>query len=472
MRILRVSSEATPFAKSGGLADVVGSLPVALQELGHEVAVVMPRYRQIPWAETQSAYDNLILYAGPHPYRVDLRTLVHRGIRFYFVEAPYFYDREGLYNWRGQDFWDNHRRFLVLCLAALGAAQTVFRPDLIHCHDWQGALTPVYLADQQYANPLFAGVKTVLTIHNLGYQGRFGRGVWPDFGLNDGWMATDKLEYFGDVNCLKGGIVMADWLTTVSPTYAKEIQTPEGGFGLDGVLRSRAGALTGILNGADYAEWNPETDHFLPAHFSAADLSGKWVCKQRLCEEFGLDASRDRPLIGIVSRFAEQKGFDLIAGLAHLIEEEDLQLIVLGSGDLRYERLFNEWQRWQPRKVGVWIGYNNRLSHLIQAGADMFLMPSAYEPCGLNQMYCLRYGTTPIVRATGGLEDTIRPETGFKFQEYSPAALEGAIREALAAWRARDAWTHRMRTGMAEDFSWNASARHYSDLFQYLTGRS
>lgn len=467
-----VSSEATPFAKTGGLADVVGALPAALQKLGHEVAVIMPRYRQIPWEQTAPAFDNLQLYAGQTPYRVDLRTNVSNGVRHFFVEAPYFYDREGLYNWRGNDFWDNHRRFIVLSLSALGAAQVVFEPDVIHCHDWQAALTSVYQADQQHSNPRFLGVKQVLTIHNMGYQGRFGRNVWPDFGLNDGWMAGDKLEYYGDVNCLKGGIVMSDWITTVSPTYAKEIQTREGGFGLDGVLRSRSSALSGILNGVDYYEWDPEHDPLIPENYSREDLSGKLACKKALLEEFGLPADDlSRPLIGVVSRFAEQKGFDLITGLAPLIASEDVQMVILGSGSPRFERIFHDWHRWLPKKVGVWIGFNNRLAHWIEAGADIFLMPSLYEPCGLNQIYSLRYGTVPVVRATGGLDDTIQEDTGFKFNDYDVEGLTWALRLALTAFQNREAWEELMRHGMSRDYSWDASARQYSELYNYLTGK-
>ncbi len=467
-----VASEAVPFAKSGGLADVVGALPAALARQGEEVAVIMPRYRSIPWHETESAFDNMVVYAGATPYRVDLRTKVHRGVRFFFVEAPYFFDREGLYNHHGTDYLDNHKRFAVLALAALGAAQTVFPCDILHCHDWQAALVPVYKMDQQHSNPLLQGTKTILTIHNLGYQGRFHRTQFPELGLNWGWFTADKLEYYGDVNFLKGGMVTADWLTTVSPTYAREIQTPEGGFGLDGVLRSRSDALTGILNGVDYEEWNPETDPFLPAHYSARDLSGKRICKKALLEEFGLDAANlDRPLIGIVSRFAPQKGFDLIAGIRHFFEETDAQLVVLGSGERRYVQMFEEWHRWRPRQIGVWVGYNNPLAHRIEAGADLFLMPSLYEPCGLNQIYSLRYGTVPVVRAVGGLDDTIQEDTGFKFHEYSVGALYDTLRLAAGAYRNRDAWTERMRRGMSKDYSWDASARQYSSLYAKLLGR-
>ena len=468
-----VSSEATPFAKTGGLADVVGALPAALQQTGDEVAVVMPRYGQIPWDSLESAYDNLRLFAGPHPWNVDIRTRVEKGVRFYFVEHPVLFDREGLYSQRAFDYWDNHRRFAVLSLAALGVAQTLFKPDIIHCHDWQPGLVPVYRQDQQWSNPAFHDTRTVFTIHNLGYPGRFGAGLLGDLGLNPGWMSPDKLEYFGDISYLKVGIVTSDWVTTVSPAYAREIQTPEGGFGFDGIMRSVSDRLSGILNGVDYSEWSPEADPHIPALFSAADLSGKKACKKALLDEFRLPSDNpDRPLIGIVSRFAGQKGFDLIAGLAHFFTHNDVQLVVLGSGEARYENLFNEWQRWLPEKVGVWIGYNNALAHRIEAGADMFLMPSLYEPCGLNQIYSLRYGTVPIVRATGGLDDTIQKETGFKFHDYNVAALESVLDEALAAFKNRRCWVPRMKRGMAKDFSWTASARQYSELYARLLARA
>jgi starch synthase len=470
-RILMVASEATPLAKSGGLADVAGALPAELQKLGHEVAIVMPRYRRIPWERTESAFDNMVVYAGRTPFRVDIRKLTHNGVTYYLVEAPYLYDRPGLYDEGGREYGDNHRRFAVLSLAALGVAQTVFPCDILHCHDWQAALVPVYKADQQHANPAFDPVRTVLTIHNLGYQGRYGKGCFWDLGLNGGWFAPDKLEFYGDLNILKGGLVMADWLTTVSPTYAREIQTPEYGFGLDGVLRGRSATLSGILNGVEYGEWNPETDGLIAANYSPAELAGKRICKLDLLREFGLPADDpERPLIGIVSRFVPQKGFDLIAGLAPFLEESDVQMAVLGSGEWRYEQLFNDWQRWLPRKVGVWIGYNNALAHKIEAGADLFLMPSQYEPCGLNQIYSLRYGTVPVVRATGGLDDTIQEDTGFKFSWYSTGALYDALRAALGAFRNRDAWSDRMIRGMKRDFSWAVSAAAYSNLYGKLVG--
>lgn len=468
-RILMVASEAEPFAKTGGLADVVGSLPAALQALGHEVAVVMPRYRSINWHETESAYDNMKLWMGARAITVSIRKRVHLGVTFYFVEHNELFDRDTLYGDSRGDYWDNPVRFGVLSLAALGVAQTIFKPDIIHCHDWQAALTPIYRWDQQHSNPFFYGVKTLLTIHNLGYQGRYAKRVLSELGLNWGWFTRDRLEYYDDINLLKGGIEIADAISTVSSKYAAEIQTPEFGFGLDGVLRARAGLLTGILNGVDYREWNPETDAYLAARYSAADLSGKRACKRDLLERVGLPADDlDRPVIGIVTRFAEQKGIDLIGGLAHFLEAANCQFVVLGSGDARYERLFNDWQRWLPQKVAVWIGYNNAMAHRIEAGADIFLMPSRYEPCGLNQIYSLRYGTVPVVRATGGLDDTIQEDTGFKFERYDLDSLTGALEAALAAYDDREGWTERMLRGMKQDFSWEASARSYSMLYGRL----
>ena len=464
-----VASEATPFAKTGGLADVVGSLPAALQHFGHDVAVVMPRYRTIDWHRTESAWDNMTLWLGSRPFTVSIRKKVENGVTFFFVEHNELFDRDGLYAHNGRDFVDNHLRFAVLALAALGVHQTVFPAEVLHIHDWQAAMVPVYFYDQQHSNPAFYGVKTLLTIHNLGYQGRFGKNVIPELGLNWGWFSPDRLEYFDDVNFLKGGILLSNAITTVSPTYAQEIQTPDGGFGLDGVLRSRASAVSGILNGVDYNEWSPEKDKFTVAKFSADNLEGKQECKRDLLAEFGLPHDDlDRPLVGIVSRFADQKGFDLVSAMAHEFFTRDVQLVVLGNGDWRYEKLFNDWHAWMPEKVGVYIGYNNRLAHKIEAGADIFLMPSRYEPCGLNQMYSLRYGTVPIVRATGGLNDTIDEETGFKFGWYSAGALIESFEEALAAYANRESWQERMRLGMKKDFSWDASAREYSQLYQRL----
>jgi starch synthase len=302
----------------------------------------------------------------------------------------------------------------------------------------------------------------------LGYQGNFAAGVASTLALGSALFNPAGLEFWGQVSFMKAGIVWADAITTVSPTYAREIQTPEHGFGMDGVLRTHAGKLTGILNGVDYSIWNPETDPFLPAHFSTSDLSGKLACKRALLDEIGLPDVPGRPLIGIVSRFAEQKGFDLVAAIAPWLASQNVSLAVLGSGETALEEMFQGLALAAPDKVAVSIGYNEGLAHRIEGGSDMFLMPSRYEPCGLNQIYSLRYGTVPIVRATGGLDDTVDRLTGFKFREYTAAALQTAISEALAAFPARDSWTDRMQRGMARDFSWGASARAYQRLFSSI----
>lgn len=333
-------------------------------------------------------------------------------------------------------------------------------------------MLPVYLK-QYFANdPTFTGVKTVFTIHNMGYQGIFSKDRLWWLGLPEWLFREDLLEFYGNINLLKGGIVYADYVTTVSPTYAREIQTPEHGFGLDGLLRARSGHLRGILNGVDYHDWNPERDHYIAANYSASDLRGKEQCKMELLGTMGLPADRPEvPVIGIVSRLAAQKGFDLIAPVAYDLVNWDIKVAVLGSGEQQYERLFRALADARPDKFGVYIGFNNRLAHKIEAGADMFLMPSHYEPCGLNQMYSLRYGTLPIVHATGGLDDTIDESTGFKFRSYSSDAMLGALREALTVYAVdRGRWKKMQVEAMGRDYSWESSAAAYSDLYRMVAG--
>ncbi|HMD49982.1 MAG TPA: glycogen synthase GlgA [Bryobacteraceae bacterium] len=465
MNILFVASEATPFAKTGGLADVIGSLPAALAARGERVAVVLPAYRENVYpAAPGEAFRSLAIPLGAG-YSVRIAQTSGRGVDFYFVECPPLYDRDGIYGHS-----DDYLRFGVLCMAALGVARNLFLPDIIHCHDWQTGLLPVYLRENFGGDPTFAGVKTLFTIHNLGYQGQFGPETLAPLGLDPRWFNPSQLEFFGHVNLLKAGIAWSDALSTVSPTYAREIQTREYGFGLDGFLAGH-GPVEGILNGADYEHWDPEHDPHIARHFSVDDLRGKRECKRQLIAEMGLPSDTlDRPLIGIVSRFAAQKGFDLIAETGSRLLAEDVALAVLGSGETGYQDMFRSLAQTYPRKVGLRIGYDNAVSHRIEAGADMFLMPSRYEPCGLNQMYSLRYGTVPVVRATGGLDDTIDEATGFKFRDYSGTALLGAIGLALKAYRDPGRWTNRMRAGMRKDFSWNASATEYLRLYRRLKG--
>ncbi|MBI4873909.1 MAG: glycogen synthase GlgA [Acidobacteria bacterium] len=464
-----VASEAAPFAKTGGLADVLGALPQALQARGEEVAVVLPRYGRIRLDGARRVFNDLRIWLGPACWRADLHRIDDRGVPVYLVDCPALYDRETLYGPGGADYPDNHVRFAVLARAALAVVRRLFRPEIVHCHDWQASLVPVYMRHLLAGDPTFYGIRTLLTIHNLGYPGLFPPEILPEIGLDDSLFTPGVLEFWGQVSLLKGGIVTADRLNTVSRRYAREIQTEEFGFGMDGLLRARADVLTGILNGVDYAEWSPETDPHIAARYSAADLSGKLQCKRDLLAEFGLPADDlSRPVIGIVSRFTVQKGFDLISEVAREIAHEDVDLVALGTGDAAYEELFRDLAAAFPGRIAVRIAYDNRLAHKIEAGADMFLMPSRYEPCGLNQIYSLRYGAVPIVRATGGLDDTIDEGTGFKFREYTGSALMGAIRDALSMWRSPEVWRETMLRGMARDFSWNASAAEYAALYRRM----
>ncbi|MGA2212174.1 MAG: glycogen synthase GlgA [Bryobacteraceae bacterium] len=464
-----VASEATPFAKTGGLADVLGALPAALAGRGQQVAVVIPAYRENRYPQPpREVYRGLFIPIGPG-YRVNILQTSNNGVPYYFVECPALYDRAGIYGSGRAEFPDNHLRFAVLSLAAIGVARNLFLADLLHLHDWQAALTPVYLREYFRGDPAFLRVKSLLTIHNLGYQGIFGPQVVPEIGLDPRWMNPEQLEFFGDVNFLKGGIAWSDAVSTVSKGYAREVQTPEYGFRLDGFLRKH-GPIAGIVNGVDYSQWSPEHDPHITRNYSPADLSGKRECKRALLAQFGLPRDTlDRPLLAIVSRFASQKGFDLLAAAASRLLLEDLDLVVLGSGDPHYEAMFRALALAYPDQVGVEVGYDDALSHRIEAGADMFLMPSGYEPCGLNQIYSLKYGTVPVVRATGGLDDTIDAGTGFKFREYSGDALLESVRSALKAFQNKDDWTRRMRRGMEKDFSWSASAGEYVELYRRLT---
>jgi starch synthase len=464
-----VASEAMPFCKTGGLADVMGALPVALHERGEQVAVVMPAYRVNNYPNPpREAYRNLWIPLGGG-FNVDIYETVERGVTFYFVHYPPLYDRDGIYNSNGWGYSDNHVRYATLSMAATGVVRYLFRPDIVHCHDWQAALAPLYLRHNFRNDPSFYGIKLLFTIHNLGYQGEFGPEILGQIAVDTRLYNPAQLEYHGRANLLKGGVYFSDAVSTVSKAYAREIQTPEYGFGLDGFLRSQD-RLSGILNGVDYSEWDPETDPHIEKNYSAANLAGKRECKKALLAELGLLADDlDRPVIGMVSRFAEQKGIDLVADIMGALLAEDVLVVILGSGDRDYENRFRLLEATNRGRVASYIGYNETVSHKIEAGADIFLMPSRYEPSGLNQMYSLKYGTVPVVRATGGLDDTIDEETGFKFEVYSSAAFLQAVREAVAVYRDdRKRWTAMMRRGMQKDYSWNASAAVYSGLYRRI----
>lgn len=469
-KVLMVCSEATPFAKTGGLADVLGALPPALVAQGHDVAVVLPRYRRVSLAGAQRVAENLAVWFGPDQYRTEIYVAVERGVPYFLVDCPPLYDRDGLYGENSEDYPDNAVRFAVLCRSALDVIRCLYRPQIVHGHDWQAALVTAYLSYPFANDPTFLGMSTILTIHNLGYQGRFGRDVLPRLGLEDALFTAGVMEMDGDVNFLKTGIQLADALTTVSPTYAREIQTPEYGFGLDALLRERCSVLSGIMNGADYEHWDPATDPYIARRYSPADLSGKRDCKAELLRTFGLPADDlTRPLIGIVSRFDRQKGFDLIEGIAEDLVAAGVLLVALGTGEPHYEQMFQRLAADHPASIAVRIAFDESLAHQIEAGADMFLMPSHYEPAGLNQLYSLRYATVPIVRATGGLEDSIDAATGFKFAGSRPEDLIETVREALAVWNDPPRWRRMMLAGMAKDFSWKSSAAQYSMLYHRLT---
>ena len=474
MRVLYVASEAVPYSKTGGLADVVGSLPKFIRQLGHEAVVVIPKYRGVKSRKTllpslTIALGHSLKFCSIH------ETEPVNDVRFFLVDYPEFYDREELYRHAGKDYPDNAERFALLSLAALEFAKRApLPPQIIHCNDWQTALIPVYLKTLYRNDPFFEKTKTLLTIHNLAYQGVFPRSTMPRLGLPLDLYNTEQLEFYGNINLLKAGIIFADKLSTVSEKYSEEIRTVEFGCGLEGVLRKRAADLTGILNGVDYAEWSPEQDPWLVSNYSAEDLRGKQQCKVDLLNQFGIQDSQDRPLIGIISRMADQKGFDLLHAVAGTMVQEGFSMVVLGTGEERYTRFFLSLQEQYPAYVGAKISYDEWLAHKIEGGSDLFLMPSRFEPCGLNQIYSLRYGTVPVVRATGGLDDTIQDYaqspngTGFKFERYSPEELLTTARRAMEVYRTPARWKELVKNGMKRDFSWHRSAQLYAKLYESL----
>ena len=497
--ICQVASEVTPFAKTGGLADVVAGLSSFLGSRGHDVRLFMPLYRRIREGgyELRPAPElgETRISFGETEYSVDIQTTLlpavdggavdgsardggdsDAEVRVYLIDCPELFDREDLYT--NDD--DEHLRFALLSRAAIESCQRLqWGPDVFHLNDWHAGLLPIYLLTLYAWDQLFSETRTLMTIHNIGYQGVFPRRVVEELGLEaqHQYLSRDDLAN-GVINFLKTGLTHADALSTVSRTYADEIQTPEFGMGLEGILRERRGALTGIVNGVDYGDWNPETDPLIPYNYSAEDLSGKAKVKQALLEDFGLTYDERVPLLGIVSRLTGQKGFDLLPEIFPvLLDRHDLRLVVLGSGEQELATYFQRLRDSYPEKVATYIGYNNELAHRIEAGSDLFLMPSRYEPCGLNQMYSLKYGTAPIVRRTGGLADTVEHfdaatgrGTGFVFDAFDPQALFDAISEALSVWRTPTAWAQLVQNGMAQDFSWNRQGREYEALYESIVG--
>lgn len=476
MNVLIASPEIFPFIKTGGLADVTGALPKTLKEMGIDVRVILPKHKNIDESAFPMRYKNYKISCPISQGFVDGEIVEseYDGITAYLVEKDEYYYRDYLYSTPDGDYLDNAERFIFFSKSILEAIKvTGFVPDVLHCNDWETALAPVFLRTTHRYDPILQKIATLFTIHNLGYQGIF----WQyDFHLlNIGWeyFTPDYLEFFGRINFLKGGIVFSDIINTVSKKYSEEIQTEEFGCGLDGILRTRKDDLFGIINGIDYRDWDPSKDPYIPARYNTENIKGKERCKKLLQETFGLSIDKNTPLIATISRLADQKGFDLIADSLEEMLSYKTQYVVLGTGERKYHDAFKELSKKFPHSFAIKIAYDNKLAHLIEAGADMFLMPSKYEPCGLNQLYSLKYGTVPIVRGVGGLEDTIvdytkeqERGTGFKFYAYNTSEMLGAIKKALNLYRAKDAWLALVKRCMKEDFSWQRSAAEYLELYK------
>jgi len=472
LRILMIASEAQPFSKTGGLADVATALPKALARLGHDVTLITPRYSGVTEGPVVATVSTEM---AAHRLTARLMQAPGEGPRTLLLDCPELYDRPGIYYDARGDFADNAVRYAFLSAAAIEWASQQSQPfDIFHAHDWQAGLVPVYTR----LAALHPRTRTVFTIHNVAYQGVFDKQWVPHLGLQWDGFTLNGFEFFDHLSFMKAGINFADAITTVSPTYAQEIQRPEYGYGLDGVIRDRRDAVVGILNGIDHDEWNPAADPFLPAPFGPDRLEGKGAAKRAMLEAFGFSVTDEllaRPVIGMVSRMVDQKGLDLIASIAAELPSLDATFVIVGTGEPRYQEMWNSLSQSRPEYVRVFIGFDERRAHLVEGGADMFLMPSRFEPCGLNQMYSLRYGSVPIVRAVGGLVDTVRPYnprngqgTGFMFSDYTPAALMHAIKAALAAYANKKGWTRLQKNGMKADFSWDRSAAEYAKMYQRL----
>ncbi|MDM7995398.1 MAG: glycogen synthase GlgA [Acidobacteriota bacterium] len=488
LRIVMLAAEAAPFAKVGGLGDVLGALPKALEKLGVRVAVVIPAYRttlcdrfKIQFCSRASGFD-VPMKSDLEPASVFQTRFAGTGVDLYLIGSRKYFDRDGIYDDPDtrEGYADNMQRFIFFMKAAVELLPRLDNPvDIIHCHDSHTALVPGLIRMTHAAHPFYAGVRTLLTIHNLAYQGIYSKEALDYAGIDSSHFSPmSPYEFYGNVNFLKAGIQLADKVNTVSPTYSREIQTSaEMGMGLEGVLRGRKDDLSGIINGIDYAEWNPETDPLIPARYSHRDLTGRMKCRKRLLEHFGLPQSHKRiPLIGIVSRLADQKGFDLIEESIEAIAALDLQLVVLGTGQQKYHDFFQTIAARFPDKIAVRLAFDNAMAHWVEAGCDMFLMPSRFEPCGLNQLYSFRYGTVPIVRATGGLADTVSPYdgqhgTGFIFRGYSSLEMVEAIKQALRVYADPARWQDLTERIMKQDWSWDKSAHQYMQLYESILSR-
>ena len=486
LRVVLAASEAVPFSKTGGLADVSTALAKALDAMGHDVTLIIPDYRVLRLARQEHlpvvtdtglrfglSINGKYVTAG-----VNWTVLPGSGVKALMIsQAEYFY-RPQLYMEEGKGYLDNCERFSFFSRAVLTICQQmVLRPDIIHCNDWQTGLIPALLHTIYAGRPGFENAASVMTLHNMAYQGRFWHLDMPLTGMEWKYFNLNHMEMWGDVNLLKTGISFADQITTVSPTYAREICTREGGEGLDGLLSYRGHDLTGILNGIDADVWNPASDPLIPAHYSVNDITtGKSICKSRLQQRVGLPGRDDVPVFGMVSRMSDQKGFDLLASCAARLLAHDIQMVFLGTGEPRYESYLKHLAAHHPSKVAIYVGFDESLAHQIEAGSDAFLMPSRFEPCGLNQMYSLRYGTLPIVRRVGGLADSVvdtnkttmanRTATGFVFDSYDATSLAETVERAIDLFHQAEDWRQVMVNGMSLDWSWENSAKNYIDVYQ------
>ncbi len=457
MKIAICASEVVPFAKTGGLADVAGALPVALETQGQEVIVVMPYYKAIQNVKNIkiSRLNDKIFY-----------SVIGKNVKVYFIESDKYFNRDGLYGDKNGDHPDNLDRFSYYCKESLNLLKEInFKPEVIHCHDWQAGLIPVYLKTTYSKDAFYKNIRTMFTIHNIGYQGLFPKLEFPKLGLDWSLFTIDTLEFYDKINILKGGLVFSDLITTVSSAYSKEIQTKEFGFGLESILIKRRESVFGILNGLDYSVWDPATDKFIAKNYSLKTISDKNKCKEDLQKACNLPLKKDIPLFGIVSRLAEQKGFDLLAADMDKICKMKAQLVILGTGDLKYHQLLEGIVKKYPKVISLNLKFDDTLAHKIYAGSDIFLMPSKYEPCGLGQLISLKYGTIPLVFKTGGLADTVNKDNGFIFDKYDAGVLLKTIKKSIEVFNDQEKWSHLMQKGMKCDFSWEESARKYIELY-------
>jgi starch synthase len=486
LRIVMLAAEAAPFVKVGGLGDVIGALPKALAQLGVKPAVIIPAYRMAYTCSDVQYYRAVPGFDIPMASSAEHADIFHTrldgtDVDVFMIGSQKYFDREGIYDdpATGEGFSDEMERFIFFMKSAMELILRLQMPvDILHCHDYHTALVPGLLKTYYREEPFYSRVGTLLTIHNLAYQGIYPKAAIEDAGIAPEYFyPSSPFEYWGRVNFMKAGIELADKVNTVSHTYSVEIRTnPEFGMGLEGVLQGRKNDFTGIVNGIDYDEWNPQTDPLIPAHFSVHNISGKEDCKRYLQSRFHFPIRKRVPLIGIVSRLTNQKGLDLIAEAMEEIMALDLQLIILGTGQKIYHDLFQQIASRYPGKMGLCLAFDNDLAHKIEAGCDLFLMPSKFEPCGLNQLYSLRYGTIPIVRRTGGLADTVIPYdrekgTGFAFSEYSATEMMGAIHQALKIYSSPPDWNALVIRAMSQDWSWDRSAREYLKLYQSIKAR-